>query len=113
MRSDTGFQLTPLGRGGVLLEPQHGINPADPGAAIDAILREVGEHQPERLYYSLAEVAIVDPTYYAFLNQLATACHALGIDMVGVGIRPHTAYSLAAHMEEAPRFTTAPGVDQP
>lgn len=107
MASETGFQITPLGRGSVLLEPQHGINPAESASAIEAILRQLAVHEAGWLYYALNDVAIIDPVYYTFLNQLASACHALGIEMIGLGIQPHTAYSLAAHMEEPPRFATA------
>ena len=111
MSEATGFHLTSLGDQRALLEPQHGINPADPATAIETVLEQLATLRLKRLYYDLSNVAVVDPVYYTFLNRLASACHAIGIEMVGIGLQSHTAFALAAHMDEPPRFATAPGID--
>lgn len=113
MAQDTGFHLTPLGNGWVLLEPQHGINPADPGPSIESILKDLGEQRLTRLYYDLSGVVIIDPVYYAFLNRFSSACQAVGIAMICINMQPHTAFALAGHMEESPRFATARGIGEP
>ena len=112
MTTSQGFHLAMLGSGGALLEPQHGINPGDPGASIGEVLRALREHRAKRLYYDLSDVAIIDPVYYAFLNRLATSCHAIGIAMTCVSMQPSAAFSLAAHLDEPPRFATAHGLEE-
>jgi rsbT antagonist protein RsbS len=111
MAGTQGFHLTALGNGGALLEPQHGINPGEPGPSIEAVLRALRATRSTQLYYDLSDIAIIDTVYYDFLNQLTTACHTLGIRMTCINMQPSAAFALAAHLEQPPRFAVARGIE--
>ncbi|MGC9457236.1 MAG: hypothetical protein ACP5DC_06900 [Halothiobacillaceae bacterium] len=102
-----GIHLTRLGGDRVLLEPQHGVNPASPDSGMDRILSALQASKARRVYYDLAQVTLVDPVYYHFLNQLAAGCHALGMSLTCINMGPQAAFALAAQMETPPRFRSA------
>ncbi|MFP4154703.1 MAG: hypothetical protein ACLFQH_00670 [Halothiobacillaceae bacterium] len=102
-----GIHLTKLGNDRVLLEPHHGVNPASPDDGMDRILTALQASRARNVYYDLAQVTLVDPVYYHFLNQLAAGCHALGMTLTCINMAPQAAFALAAHMEQPPRFQSA------
>lgn len=60
-----------------------------------------------RLYYDLAEQALIDPVYYAWLDTLARTVRAINVEMICIHMRPTAAYALAQFMREIPAFETA------
>lgn len=106
-----GFHLARLGDGRVLLEPQHGINPAAEQSGLAEILVALREARANTLLYDLSGITVIDAVYYRFLNQLANGCHALGVRMVCINMRPTAACALASEMRDPPRFETAVGLE--
>jgi len=60
-----------------------------------------------RLYYDLAEQALIDPVYYAWLDTLARTVRAINVKMICIHMQPTAAFALAQFMREIPAFETA------
>jgi len=106
-----GFHLARFGDGRVLVEPQHGINPAADKSGLAEILAALREARAKTLFYDLSSITVIDAVYYRFLNQLANGCHALGVRMICINMQPTAACALAGEMREPPRFETAVGLE--
>ena len=102
-----GLHLTQIGSDDFLLEPTRGLNIRDQGQLIQSLIARLQHARATRLYYDLAEQVIIDPVYYAWLNQLARALLTINIRMVCIHMQPTAAFALARFTREAPVFGTA------
>jgi len=102
-----GLHLTPIGNGDFLLEPSRSLDIGRADELVEKIVSRLQDARPSRLYYDLAEMVIVDPIYYNWLNLLARACRAFNVNMICIHMQPTAAFALAHHMREAPAFETA------
>lgn len=105
--STRSFHLTQIGRGDYLLEPTRGIDVAHPGELIEDILRRLHDGKPSQLYYDLAEVALIDPVYYNWLNALARACQTMNVTLICIHMQPTAAFGLTSFIDRPPMFQTA------
>lgn len=105
--SARSFHLTQIGRGDFLLEPTRGIDVAHPGELIEDILLRLQHGKPVRLYYDLAELPLIDPVYYNWLNALARACQTLNVTLICIHMQPTAAFGLTSFIDRTPTFQTA------
>lgn len=105
--SARSFHLTQIGRADFLLEPGRGIDVARPGDLIEEILHRLQHAKPTRLYYDLAELPLIDPVYYNWLNALARACQTMNVALVCIHMQPTAAFGLTSFITQAPLFQTA------
>lgn len=110
--SASGLHLTMIGNGAMLLEPSRALDVANSGPLLEEIIRRLQKAHAQRLYYDLAELALIEPLYYNWLNALARACHTINVKMVCIHMQPTAAYALARYMEQEPAFDTALEVDE-
>lgn len=108
----SGLHLTLIGNGAMLLEPSRALDVANPGPPLEEIIRRLQRAHARRLYYDLAELALIEPLYYNWLNALARACHTINVRMVCIHMQPTAAYALARFMEGKPVFETALEVEE-
>ena len=107
-----GFHLTPIGGGDSLLEPTRGFDSSMRDSLIEAILERLQAAKSSRLYYDLAEVAIIDPVAYEWLDALARACQAVNVKMICVHMQPTAAFTLSQFLNGTPIFEVALDVDE-
>lgn len=103
----SGLHLTLIGNGAMLLEPSMALDVANGGPVLEEIVRRLQCARAERLYYDLAELALIEPLYYNWLNALARACHTINVSMVCIHMQPTAAYAMARYMDGNPAFETA------
>jgi rsbT antagonist protein RsbS len=102
-----GLHLTRIGDGDFLLEPSRSLNIRDQDSLIDGIVAHLLQARGARLYYDLAEQAIIDPVYYAWLNRLARAVWSVNVKMVCIHMQPTAAFALVQFPHEPQAFETA------
>ncbi len=102
-----GVHLTRIGSGDMLLEPTRALDISDAGALLDSILACLQRERSLRLYYDLAELAVIDAAYFAWLEALARACGAINVRMVCIHMQPTAAFGLASLLRDSPAFETA------
>ncbi len=102
-----GLHLTQIGSGDFLLEPSRGLNIHDRGTLIRSLVARLQHTKTTRLYYDLSEQVIIDPVYYAWLNELARALLTINIKMICIHMQPTAAFALAQFTQEPPTFGTA------
>jgi len=102
-----GLHLTQIGSGDFLLEPTRSLNIRVTDTLIESIAARLQQGRATRLYYDLAEQALIDPVYYAWLDALARAVLAINVRMVCIHMQPTAAFALAQFMRETPSFETA------
>lgn len=102
-----GIHLTAIGSGDFLLEPGRSLDIANQGELIEGIVYRIQRAKSQRLYYDLAELQLVDPVYYDWLNALARACQAINVQMICIHMQPTAAFALSHFIKEAPCFRTA------
>lgn len=107
-----GLHLTLIGNGAMLLEPSRALDVANAGPALEEIIRRLQRAHAQRLYYDLAELALIEPLYYNWLNALARACHTINVRMVCIHMQPTAAFAMARYMEGNPAFDTALEVEE-
>lgn len=106
-----GAHLTPIGNGDFLLEPTRGLDISKSDALIEEILCRVQTSKGLRLYYDLAELAIIDPIYYQWMSTLARACRTINVKMVCIHMQPSAAFALSQFLQEIPPFACALDVE--
>jgi rsbT antagonist protein RsbS len=109
--SVSGLHLTSIGHGALLLEPSLSLDIGNGGAALEEIVRSLQRINATRLYYDLAELAIIEPLYYNWLNALGRACRTINVRMICVHMQPTAAFALSRYMEQMPTFETALDVE--
>lgn len=119
-----GLHLTQIGSSDFLLEPLRNLNIRDQELLLENITSRLQQaraydsarasarsgsepFRASRLYYDLAEQALIDPVYYAWLDTLARTVRAINVEMICIHMRPTAAYALAQFMRELPAFETA------
>ena len=102
-----GLHLTSIGNGDFLLEPTRSLDIANSDELIEEVIRRLQKSKGMRLYYDLAELAMIDPIYYQWINSLARACQAVNVKMVCIHMQPTAAFGLAQFLFEKPAFETA------
>ena len=105
------MHLTPIGDGGVLLEPGDGLDPGAPDLYLEEVIAMLQGHATRRLFYDLRQVAVIDHVYYRWLNALFRTCRVVGIELVAVNMRPATAFALTQIMTTSAPFRCALNVD--
>lgn len=105
------MHLTAIGRGRVLLEPELGLNPADPARYLDALIGQLQLSRASKLLYDLKKIPVVDDVYYQWLTTLHSACMICGIELVAVNISAAAAYGLSLSIHSPPPFVCARDVD--
>jgi len=103
----SGVHLTQIGRADFLLEPLRSLNVGDNARLIEGVVERLLRAGAARLYYDLSSQAIIDPVYYAWLNQLAKTVAAINVKMVCVHMQPTAAFALVQFERETPAFETA------
>lgn len=107
MNATGSYHLTQIGRRDFLLEPGRGLDVGHPGPLIEAVLTRLQTAKPARLYYDLAELPLIDPVYYNWLNALARACQTMNVALICIHMQPTAAFGLTSFITQAPAFTTA------
>lgn len=102
-----GVHLTRIGSGDMLLEPSRALDIGNTGPAMESILTHLQRERSARLYYDLAEQAVIDEAHYAWLEGLARACRAINVQMVCIHMQPTAAFGLATFLKDKPSFDTA------
>jgi rsbT antagonist protein RsbS len=102
-----GVHLTRIGGGDMLLEPTRALDIGNAGAVMESILAHLQREKSARLYYDLAELAVIDEAHYAWLEGLARACRAINVRMVCIHMQPTAAFGLATFLKDKPSFDTA------
>ena len=102
-----GLHLTFIGNGDFLLEPTRSLDIANSDELIEEVIRRLQKSKGMRLYYDLAELAMIDPVYYQWINALARACQAVNVKMVCIHMQPTAAFTLSQFLLEAPTFGCA------
>ena len=118
--SVSGLHLTSIGHGALLLEPSLSLDIGNcgnfgsdsGGAALEEVVRRLQRVTATRLYYDLAELAIIEPLYYNWLNALGRACRAINVRMICIHMQPTAAFALSCYMEQMPAFETALDVEE-
>lgn len=106
-----GMHLTPIGEGVVLLEPNEGFDPGDPGRLVEPLLERLQGLSARRLLYDLQNMPVIDQVYFNWLVHAQRACRIAGIDLIVVNMRPTAAYGLAITLDQPPPFRCALDVD--
>ena len=102
-----GVHLTRIGSGDMLLEPTRALDISDAGPLLDSILGCLQRERARRLYYDLAELAVIDAAYLAWLESFARACRAINVRVICIHMQPTAAFGLACLLREPPSFETA------
>ncbi len=102
-----GVHLTRIGSGDMLLEPTRALDISDADPLLDDILACLQRERSRRLYYDLAELAVIDAAYLAWLESLARACRAINVRIICIHMQPTAAFGLASLLCEPPSFETA------
>ena len=119
-----GLHLTQIGSSDFLLEPLRNLNIRDQDLLLESITLRLQQaraydsarafarsgsesFRASRLYYDLAEQALIDPVYYAWLDTLARTVRAINVKMICIHMQPTAAFALAQFMREIPAFETA------
>ncbi len=106
-----GLHLTQIGRGDFLLDPSKSLNIRDRDRLIEDIAAHLLRARASRLYYDLADLALIDPLYYAWLDALARAAQTVNVTMVCINMQPTAAFALSKFLTGAPAFQTALGIE--
>ena len=106
-----GMHLTVLSQQCVLLEPGMSLNPAEPEQYATGIIAYLQKHQSKGLIYDLKKIALIDHTYYDWLNYVYTLCKLNNTAMVVINMMPSAAYGLSQFISEFPPFKTALNVE--
>ncbi|HXU93985.1 MAG TPA: hypothetical protein VFP33_10055 [Gallionella sp.] len=106
-----GLHLTQIGRGDFLLDPSKSLNIRDRDRLIEDIAAHLLRARASRLYYDLADLALIDPLYYAWLDALARAAQTVNVTMVCINMQPTAAFALSRFLKEMPVFQTALGIE--
>ncbi|MEN6586991.1 MAG: hypothetical protein ABFE02_13210 [Sulfuricella sp.] len=107
-----GLHLTQIGRDNFLLEPSRSLDISIGDELVVAILQRLQQAKAGTLYYDLAELPLIEPRYYRWLNMLARACRAVNVAMVCVRMQPTAAFALSRYMEGVPDFALGQEVAQ-
>ncbi len=107
-----GIHLTRIGKTDFLLEPLSSLNISDNARLVEGIIERLLEAGATRLYYDLSTLAIIDPVYYKWLNDLARTVAAVNVKLVCVNMQPTAAYALVQFEREPPVFETALGISE-
>lgn len=107
MNPGGSYHLTQIGRRDFLLEPGRALDVGHPGPLIEDVLKRLQPAKPSRLYYDLAELPLIDPVYYNWLNALARACQTMNVALVCIHMQPTAAFGLTSFLTETPTFATA------
>ncbi|MCL4471458.1 MAG: hypothetical protein ACYC05_01205 [Sulfuricella sp.] len=119
-----GLHLTQIGSSDFLLEPLRNLNIRDQDLLLESITSHLQQARAydstrafarlgsesfrvSRLYYDLAQQALIDPVYYAWLDTLARTVRAINVKMICIHMQPTAAFALARFMHEIPAFETA------
>lgn len=106
----SGFHLTPIGGGRFLLEPSSSLDISSSEELLEGILQRLQRGKACKLYYDLANLPLIEPRYYHWLNMLARACRAINVIMVCIRMQPTAAFALSSYMEGSPDFSVEQGV---
>jgi len=104
MMSVSGIHLTAIGCGDFLLEPTRSLDISKQGDLIEGVIHRLQRTKARHLYYDLAELPIIDPVYYRWLNALARACQAVNVQMMTIHMQPTAAFALSRSIKEQPCF---------
>lgn len=107
-----GLHLTQIGRDNFLLEPSRSLDISVCEELVVEILQRLQQAKAGTLYYDLAELPLIEPRYYKWLNMLARACRAVNVAMVCIRMQPTAAFALSRYMEGEPDFALGQGVAQ-
>ena len=102
-----GLHLTRIGREAFLLEPSRSLNIRDEARLVEHIAGKLQQAKASCLYYDLAELALIDPVYYAWLSALARTMAAINVRMICIHMQPTAAFSLSGFIAGKPAFETA------
>jgi len=102
-----GIHLTVLSRQCILLEPGLSLDPAHPERYASEVVTFLQKHQGIGLIYDLKNIALIDKTYYDWLNYLYTLCKLNNTLLVAINMQPAAAYGLSLFIDEFPVFKTA------
>lgn len=102
-----GLHLTRIGGGDFLLDPSKSLNVVDKDRLIENVIAQLIEARAKRLYYDLADLGLIDPLYYAWLDSLARAVKVVNVEMICIRMQPTAAFALAQYIEGKPVFRTA------
>jgi rsbT antagonist protein RsbS len=105
-----GLHLTQIGRGSFLLEPSRSLDISSGDELLVEILQRLQQAKASTLYYDLAELPLIEPRYYRWLNMLARACRAVNVSMACIRMQPTAAFALSSYMEGSPDFSVEQGV---
>lgn len=105
-----GLHLTQIGSGDFLLEPANSLNLKDQTPLIEGIIARLLNARSARLYYELSGLPLIDPLYYAWLNELARAANTINVRMICINMQPTAAFALSKFMKTKPAFETALGI---
>lgn len=106
----SGYHLTPIGCGRFLLEPSVALDISSSEDLLEEILQRLQLGKASKLYYDLANLPLIEPRYYQWLNMLARACCAVNVVMACIRMQPTAAYALSSYMEGTPDFSVEQGV---
>lgn len=106
----SGYHLTPIGSGRFLLEPAPALDISSSEELLEGILQRLQRNKACKLYYDLANLPLIEPRYYLWLNMLARACRAVNVAMVCIRMQPTAAFALSSYMEGNPDFSVEQGV---
>jgi len=106
-----GMHLTPIGEGNVLLEPSEGLDPGDPDAYLEDLVRALQTLGARRLIYDLKSIPVIDRLYYDWLRRVHHVCQITGVELVAANMRPAAAFGLTTILEGDPPFVCALDVD--
>ncbi|MBI3523693.1 MAG: hypothetical protein HY066_04075 [Betaproteobacteria bacterium] len=102
-----GVHLTAIGSGDFLLEPTRSLDISKRSELIEGIIRRLQGTKSQRLYYDLAELPVIDPVYFGWLNALARACQTVNVQMVCIHMQPTAAFALSRFVKDPPCFHSA------
>ncbi|MDP2785218.1 MAG: hypothetical protein Q8O38_11590 [Sulfurimicrobium sp.] len=105
-----GLHLTQIGCGSFLLEPSRSLDISSGDELLVEILQRLQQAKASTLYYDLAELPLIEPRYYRWLNMLARACRAVNVSMACIRMQPTAAFALSSYMEGSPDFSVEQGV---
>lgn len=106
----SGYHLTPIGGGRFLLEPSPALDISSSETLLEEILQRLQRGKACKMYYDLANLPLIEPRYYHWLNMLARACSAVNVTMACIRMQPTAAFALSSYMEGSPDFSVEQGV---
>jgi len=107
-----GLHLTQIGRENFLLEPSRALDIGIGDELVVEILQRLQQARASTLYYDLADLPLIEPHYYRWLNMLARACRAVNVAMVCIRMQPTAAFALSHYMQGMPDFALGQEVAQ-